>query len=111
MIKQGKQGSYNLFYKDILISSFPIHNKRMIEGYNNQGIELIEDSLRKNISLKTQIRVYKNYCNIIYQLKKQKRKIPTDDHICFLNSFLALMKLNIIHEDDSNGILIMGRKK
>jgi len=111
MIKQGKQGSYNLFYKNLFMSSYPIHNARMIEGYNNQGIVLIEQSLRINKSLKEQIKIYKLFCNCIYNKKKNKEKICTDDHKCFLNCFLALMKLKVIQEDDENGILIMGRKK
>ena len=111
MIREGKQGSYNLFYNNLFISSYPIHNKKMIHGYNNQGIELIEQSLRLNKSLKQQIIIYKMFCNLIYNKKKNKEKICTGDHIYFLNCFLALMKLNIIKEDNENGILIMGKKK
>tara|TARA_R100000655_G_scaffold26692_1_gene54837 strand:- start:6130 stop:6381 length:252 start_codon:yes stop_codon:yes gene_type:complete len=83
----------------------------MINGYNNQGIQLIEQSLRINKSLQQQIKLYKLFCNCIYKKKKNKEKICTDDHICFLNCFLALMKLKVIEEDNENGILIMGRKK
>ena len=111
MIRQGKQGSYNIFYKNLFISSFPIHNAKMIEGYNNQGIELIEQSLRVNRPLKQQIKIYELFCNLIYNKKKNNEKICTDDHICFLNSFIALMKLKVIQEDNENGVLIMGRKK
>ena len=53
MIKQGSNGSYNIFYRGLFISSFPIHNKKMIEGYNNEGIDLIEQSLRFNYKLQT----------------------------------------------------------
>lgn len=111
MIKQGKNGSYNIFYKGLFMSSFPIHYNKMIEGYNNEGIDLIERSLRENYNLKSQIRLYKSFINMIYYNKKKKKKIPTCDHIYFLKCFLALMKLRIIKEDDDNGILIMKRKK
>ena len=111
MIKQGSNGSYNIFYRGLFISSFPIHNKKMIEGYNNEGIDLIEQSLRLNYKLQPQISLYKSFVNLIYKNKKNKKKIPTSDHIYFLKCFLALMKLNVIIENDNNGILIMKRKK
>ena len=111
MIKQGKDGSYNLFYKGMFMSSFPIHNDKMIEGYNNEGIDLIEQSLRLNYNLHQQINLYKSFVLMIYHNKKNKKKIPTCDHIYFLKCFLALMKLNVITENDNNGILIMNRKK
>ena len=56
MIKQGKNGSYNIFYKGLFMSSFPIHYNKLIEGYNNEGIDLIERSLRENYNLKSQIK-------------------------------------------------------
>tara|TARA_R100000654_G_scaffold75180_1_gene111834 strand:- start:1541 stop:1894 length:354 start_codon:yes stop_codon:yes gene_type:complete len=111
MIKQGKKGSYNIFYRGLFISSFPIHNDKMIEGYNNEGIDLIEQSLRLNYNLKKQINLYKSFVNMIYNHKKNKKKIPTCDHIYFIKCFLALMKLRVIIENDNNGILIMKRKK
>tara|TARA_Y100001934_G_C12109707_1_gene657890 strand:- start:354 stop:725 length:372 start_codon:yes stop_codon:yes gene_type:complete len=111
MIRQGKEGSYNIFYKGLLISSFPIHKIKMIEGYNNQGIELIHKTLYLNHSLQEQIKIYQLFVNMIYKLKKRNKKISSEDHINFLNCFLALMKLKKIEEDDNNGILIMGRKK
>lgn len=111
MIKQGSCGSYNIFYRGLFISSFPIHNNKMIDGYNNEGIDLIEQSLRLNYNLRQQINLYKSFITMIYYNKKNKKKIPTCDHIYFLKCFLALMKLKEINEDDNNGVLIMKRKK
>ena len=59
MIKEGSCGSYNIFYRGLFISSFPIHNNKMIDGYNNEGIDLIEKSLRLNYNLRQQINLYK----------------------------------------------------
>ena len=72
MIKEGSCGSYNIFYRGLFISSFPIHNNKMIDGYNNEGIDLIEKSLRLNYNLRQQINLYKSFITI-KRIRKKSR--------------------------------------
>ena len=109
MIKQGCNGSLNLYFKDILISSFPLTNKKTFQHYFNQGEYLIKKS--KGIPIRIQIKTYLEFCNLIKIRKKNHEAIYKTDHIMFLNCLAALMRLKIINDDDSNGILVCPRKK
>ena len=109
MIREGCQGSLNLYYKSLLISSFPLTKKKTFERYIFQGEYLIRKS--KGIPIKTQIKTYIHFCNLIFSRKKNNQPIRKSDHEMFLNSLFALMRLNIIDDDESNGYLIMNKKK
>ena len=109
MIKQGCNGSLNLYFKDILISSFPLTNKKTFQHYFNQGEYLIKES--KGIPIRIQIKTYLGFCNLIKTRKENNAAIYKSDHIMFLNCLFALMRLRLIDDDDSNGILICPRKK
>ncbi len=109
MIREGSNGSLNLYYKDLLISSFPLTNKKTFERYFYQGEYLIRKS--KHIPIKIQIKTYIQFCNMIHRRKFNGEPIYKSDHELFLNSLFALMRLNIIDDDESNGYLIMNKKK
>ncbi len=109
MIREGSNGSLNLYYKDLLISSFPLTNKKTFERYFYQGEYLIRKS--KQIPIKIQIKTYLHFCNMIFSRKKNNQPIRKSDHQMFLNSLFALMRLKIIDDDSSNGYLIMNKKK
>ena len=51
------------------------------------------------------------FCNLIYRRKKNKEPIRRSDHEMFIGCLFALMKLKIIQNDESNGYLIMPKKK
>lgn len=108
MIYQGCNGSLNLFYKDKLISSFALTNKKTFENYKYQGEYLILQSLRENLNIKKQIYTYIHFCNAIYRRKLNNQAIRRSDHEMFLSCFFALLKLKIIDNED---YLIMPRKK
>lgn len=108
MIINGKNGSLILFYKNLLIGSYPLSNKKTYERYKYQGEYLILKSI-KNIPLKLQIKTYEAFCETIYQRKKNKLGIYRSDYEMFLNCIFALIKLKKIEEDDS--IFIAPKKK
>ena len=116
-IYNGCDGSLNLIYKGLLISSFALTKKKTFERYKYQGDYLIIESMKQNKKIKDIIYTLTRFCNIIYLKKKKKYPIWKSDHELFLSSFFALMKLKIIHNDDDNGngYLIMpnmiGKKK
>ena len=108
MIIYGKKGSLLLFYKNLLVGSYPLSNLKTYERYKIQGDLFILDSL-KHASLQFQIKAYTSFCDIIYQRKKDGLGIHRSDYEFFLNAIFALIKLNVIDEEDS--IYIVGKKK
>ena len=109
MIYNGKDGSLTLYYKGLLISSYPLSHKKTFNRYEYQGEHLIYKS--KGIPIRIQIKTYIHFCNMIYDRKKNKQAIRRSDHIYFLNCLFALLRLKIIENDESNGYLIMKSKK
>jgi hypothetical protein len=110
-IYNGCDGSLNLYYKELLISSFPLTKKKTFERYKYQGEYLILESMKQNKNIKLIIYTLTLFCNQIYSRKKNKQPIRRSDHELFLSSLFALMKLKIIDNDELNGYLIMPRKK
>jgi len=110
-IYNGCDGSLNLYYKGLLISSFPLTKKKTFERYQYQGDHLILESMKENFKIKQIIYTLTHFCNIIYNRKLNKQPIRRSDHEYFISCLFGLMKLKIIENDESNGYLIMPRKK
>ena len=108
MIIYGKKGSLILFYKDLLIGSYPLSNLKTYERYKYQGEHLILQSI-KTIPLKLQIKTYESFVDMIYLRKKNNLGIYRSDYEMFLNCIFALIKFKKIDEDDS--IFIVNKKK
>jgi len=108
MIYYGNHGNISLFYNGILISNFPLSDKKQFKDYLFQGDYLIRES--KGINIIQQIETYKKFCDIMYHRKINREAIYRSDHILFLSSLMALLRLKIIDNDDYNGFLIMPRK-
>ena len=108
MIFYGKQGSLLLFFKDLLIGSYPLSNLKTYERYKFQGEYLILDSL-KTIPLKLQIKTYTAFIEMIHDRKINKLGIYRSDYEMFLNCIFALIKLKKIEEDEA--IFIVEKKK
>ena len=51
MIKQGCNGSLNMYYKGLLVSSFALTNKKTFERYEYQGEYLVLKSMRENFKI------------------------------------------------------------
>lgn len=111
MIYNGCNGSLNLYYKGLLISSFPLTNKKTFDRYKYQGDYLILKSMKQKYKIKKIIFTFTNFCNIIYDRKKNREPIRRSDHEFFISCLFGLLKLKIIDNDESNGYLIMNRKK
>jgi len=111
MIYNGCDGSLNLYYKGLLISSFPLTKNKTFERYKYQGEYLILKSMKQKIKIKKIIYTLTHYCNIIYYRKRNKQPIRRSDHEYFISCLFALMKLKIIDNDESNGYFIMPKKK
>ena len=99
MIKVGKDGSIVLFWEDLLISSVAL-GKYSYEDYLREAHYFIECSLRRNHNIRDLVLYSKNFCDTIYKRKKQKKKICSQDHQAFAMSVFALIKLNLIDDDD-----------
>ena len=107
---QGSQGSLTLYYKDLLIGYYPLTKKKTYEIYKYQGDILILKSMRETkFKIKQQIETYIHFCNVIYNRKKNKLGIRRGDYEMFLSCIFALIKLQIIDEEQS--IFIMPKYK
>ena len=108
MIINGKKGSLILFYKNLLIASYPLSNLKTYERYKYQGEYLILDSL-KTMPLKLQIKTYLSFVEMIYLRKKDKKGIYKSDYEMFLNCIFALIKLKKLDEEET--VFIAPKKK
>ena len=109
MIIYGKNGTLCLYYKGLLISSYPLTNKKTFDRYLYQGDHLIMQS--KGIPIRLQIKTYLHFCNQMYKRKKDNLSIRRSDHIYFLSCITALLRLRIINDDELNGTMIFKHKK
>ena len=107
MIYKGSQGNLSIHYKGMMISNYALTKKKTFDAYKYQGEHLILQSLKENLKLKQQIQIYLHFCNIVYKRKLLKQPIYKSDHELFISCFFALMKLQILEDDDMNGFLIM----
>jgi len=110
-IYNGCDGSLNLYYKGLLISSFPLTKKKTFDRYLYQGEYLILESMKQNKNIKLIIYTLTLFCNQIYSRKKNKQPIRRSDHELFISSLFGLLKLKVIDNDELNGYLLMPRPK
>jgi len=110
-IYNGCDGSLNLYYKGLLISSFALTKKKTFDRYEYQGEYLILKSMREKLNI-NQIKLTLTYfCDIIYKRKLNKQPIRRSDHEYFISCLFGLLKLKVIDNDEANGYLIMPRRK
>ena len=110
MIKQGKYGSLNLYYKGRLITSYGVHKPNFTD---EEAMKVGEDIVKshKGIPIIKLVQNFKLFCEITYQRKIQKKGIRRSDHKLFANCLLALIRLGVVENDDFNGFLICPRRK
>ena len=77
MINQGSKGSLSLFYKDLLIGSYPLTKKKDYDRYKYQGEYLILKTMKENkaMSIKQQIYTYTYFINSIYKRITSKENL------------------------------------
>jgi hypothetical protein len=107
MIIQGKDGCLVLFWKDKLIAGFPL-GSNTFEDYKKQSNEIIIDSLRSNHSIPFQIKCYRKLCDKTYHEKINGKKISGYNLQMFSACVLALIRFNVIDEDD---VIFMAPRK
>tara|TARA_Y100001937_G_scaffold43725_1_gene61683 strand:+ start:6831 stop:7181 length:351 start_codon:yes stop_codon:yes gene_type:complete len=108
-IYQGSQGSLNLFWNDLFISSFPLSKKKKLSLYEYEGTHLITEALKDNVPFNTIHEILSLFCKGMYNRKVNKLPIYKTDHELFMCSIFGLIKLKKIDFDDN--VLIMCRKK
>ena len=102
MLNPGPDGEIVLFYKDVLICSFPLNKEELIySDYQEGANQLIVDSMRSNKNMREQIYAYRRYCNICWMKKLRCQEINPSDCEMFMASLLALVKLRILTEEES----------
>jgi len=109
VVKVGSQGSICLYYKGLLISSFPLTKKKDKQFYFDIGEKLIKES--KNIPIDQRIRFSLKFINQIHSRKIYNKPIYKSDHELFCASLLAMMRLRIVDNDSENGYMIFPKKK
>ena len=109
MIIQGINGSINLFYKELLISSFPLSNKKTFKYYQKETNKCMIEGFNNNISLKIMIKAFKELIELTYLNKKNNIRMNSSDHQLFCIAVFGLIKLKEIEQDDY--ILICPKKK
>lgn len=110
MIIQGSKGSICVYYKDLLISSFPLTQKKTLEWYEKSANKALIRGMRvEDIKLKTMCVVFKEILDYTYIKKINKKRIDSEQHQLFFMSVLSLIKLKKIEFEDH--IAIFPRKK
>tara|TARA_R100001163_G_C5044922_1_gene182352 strand:- start:492 stop:803 length:312 start_codon:yes stop_codon:yes gene_type:complete len=90
-------------YKNKLLSKYIIKDEKEIL---DKGNELILKGLRKKHSLDRIIIVMKGFVDCFHHRRTNKLKVSSEDHLHFVASFLGLMKLKQLHEDNETGYII-----
>ena len=109
MIKEGSEGSINIFFRGLLVSSFPLTKKKTVDKYKQQGEEIIRKG--KGVKILDQIKAYFMFIEAIFNRKKKNLPIYRTDHINFLNAVMALLRLDIMKNDCNNGFYVAPKKK
>ena len=109
-IFQGSEGSLTIYFKDIMIGTYPLTKKKTYERYKYQGVELLLQTMKRTkITIKEQIYRYLLVCNGMIREIKQGKNIWRSDRELVLSCIFALIKLKILDEDEC--VLIMPRKR
>jgi len=108
-IFEGTDGSINLFWNDLFISSFALSKLKTLESYYDEGNHILLEALRDGVSIDKVKFMFRYFCRGMYKRKKNKLPIYRTDHILFMCTIFALIKLKDVDIDDV--LLIMPKKK
>lgn len=110
MIREGKYGSYTIFWKDKMVSSIPKHSKGAWNDYMNEGNDCLIAHLRDGYTLTKIINMCYIEIEVFYRRRIiYKKKASSEDHKLFCCFIIILVRLNRIDFDDV--ILEMCKKK
>ncbi len=97
-----------LHYKNNLISKFNLkYPEQAFEYANDNLITVMRD---EKIPIKEIKRMFLLFVEQFYTMRVNKVKCKSSDHNLFMAAFLALMKMNIIQDNNENGFIITKRK-
>ncbi len=108
MITQGKDGSFNLYFNELLIEGYPLGKMNVLDYFKIADDLMINSMRNNNKNLREQSLAYKYFCNLIYMKKLKKKYICEDDKRMFLACLLSLVKLK--QYDPEDVIFIMSKK-
>ena len=97
-----------LHYKNKYLSKFNL--KEPNEAFDYANDNLIQVMRDEKINIKQIKTTFLLFVEQFYRLRTNKVKCKTSDHRLFMAAFLALMKMNIIQDDNENGYIITKRK-
>jgi hypothetical protein len=98
-----------LHYKNTFISKFNLrYPEEAFDFANNNLITVMRD---EKINIKEIKTMFQIFVDQFYKMRSNKVKCISSDHTLFMGAFLALMKMNIIPNDNQNGYIITKRKK
>lgn len=111
MVREGKAGSITIFYKDVLLASYPLTKLKTLEAYKDIGTRIILDTMRvkPELTVKKQIYTYLYFVNLMYKRKLNNESIWRSNYELLMSCIMALIKLQILNMDDT--ILVMPPKR
>jgi hypothetical protein len=109
MIRVGKFGSINVFWKNKLLSSIPKHKENRFDELMIEANDLLLDKFREGMSLKFITDSCYYVINNFYNRKLKNKKLSANQHELFNSSVIILLRLKKLDYDDV--ILEMPKKK
>ena len=97
-----------LHYKNTFISKFNLQYPE--EAFDFANKNLISVMRDEKINIHEIKRMFQLFVDQFYKMRVNKVKCISSDHNLFMGAFLALMKMNIIQDDNENGYIITKRK-
>lgn len=98
-----------LHYKNTYLSKFNL--KEPNEAFDYANDNLIQVMREEKVSIHEIKRMFLLFVEQFHKMRVNKVKCSMSDHNLFMAAFLALMKMNIIPNDNQNGYIITKRKK
>tara|TARA_R110000803_G_scaffold182404_3_gene244736 strand:+ start:5028 stop:5399 length:372 start_codon:yes stop_codon:yes gene_type:complete len=89
-----------LFYENELVGNYPTTIDNWETLYETYSKQVILNGYKANINYKLQIKVLKDFMEVIAKQKRNCEKIKASDYIMFLSCFFALLKYNEIDSSD-----------
>tara|TARA_R100000951_G_C2646636_1_gene182779 strand:+ start:2116 stop:2463 length:348 start_codon:yes stop_codon:yes gene_type:complete len=97
-----------LHYKNTYISKFNLRDPNEAFDYaNNNLIKVMREEKINILEIK---RMFLLFVEQFYKMRVNRIKCNMEDHNLFMAAFLALMKMNIIQDNNENGFIITKRK-
>ena len=84
----------DIFWKDVPISRWDTYTSTAEEVYDYCSNDLLREGMENGLSLTKQRDLLVMFCNDIYNMRINKKKISSEKHMMFLSAFFSLHKMN-----------------